>query len=59
MELLILLGAALFALGILITMNTSMGGTRSDYNDGSGFISSVGIIFVVIGILGAVITWLF
>jgi hypothetical protein len=48
------IGAALIALAIGIAHNTSLGGTRSDYNDGSSFVAGLGLALIVIGLVGAV-----
>jgi len=48
-------GTMLFIAGIILAMNTSMGGTRSDYNDGSGCLTTLGAGLVLAGIVAALV----
>lgn len=43
-------GALLLGAAIAVAVNTSMGGTRSDYDDGSWLISIIGGVVVVLGV---------
>lgn len=43
-------GFAVVAFATLLAMNTSMGGTRSDCDDGSGFIAGAGALVFLAGI---------
>lgn len=51
----LLCGLGLFALAALIAIDTSMGGTRSDYNDGSGILVGLGALLVVAGIITLIV----
>ena len=46
----ILLGIAIFALAIGVSINTSMGGTRSDYTDSSGCLFTLGAFVAFVGL---------
>ncbi len=50
-------GLGVVALAILLSFNTSMGGTRSDYNDGSGCLFSIGAIAAGMGVVGLLVSW--
>jgi hypothetical protein len=43
-------GVLTLALAVSMVMNTSMGGTRSDYDDGSGCVAVVGAVLLVVGL---------
>ena len=50
-----LIGIFLFLIASVISVNTSMGGTRSDYNDGSDFIGIISLIALFVGIIGMIV----
>lgn len=54
----VLIGVVLMVFSITIAINTSIGGTRSDYNDGSGVVAGIGAVFFVVGVAGVVLSWL-
>ena len=47
----ILAGLGLLGLAVAVGMNTSMGGTRSDYDDGSGCLAYIGMVCIPVGIV--------
>lgn len=48
-------GAVLFFAAILVAMNTSTGGTRSDYDDGSGFLAGFAVVVFFMGIAATIV----
>lgn len=49
------MGFLMLGLAVAVVMNTSMGGTRSDYDDGGGIIAVAGAVLVIVGLA----IWLF
>lgn len=51
-------GFLLCLISIAMSFNTSMGGTRSDHNDGSEVVGYIGLFAIVVGIIwSAVEVW--
>ena len=50
-----LAGFVLFGLGVAVSANTSMGGTRSDYDDGSGCMIYAALALIAVGIVATVL----
>jgi hypothetical protein len=55
---LITFGITCLAIAFCVGVNTSMGGTRRDYGDGSAFLTNVGFNCVVIGAALFLIDWM-
>lgn len=55
MVLFLFLGVFLFLYAFVIPMNTSTGGTRSDYNDGSSFLAGLGVIVIITSLIGLIV----
>jgi len=52
-----LIGLSVFfmAVAFAVAINTSMGGTRSDYNDCSGFLMAIATALFVFGVYGLLV----
>lgn len=51
-----IVGMAFVVFAIVLSFNTSTGGSRSDYNDGSGCIFAVGLVLMIAGMAEALFT---
>ena len=50
-------GLLLVLASILMSFNTSIGGTRSDYDDGSGCLAAIGGVLVLCGLAVGLLEW--
>jgi hypothetical protein len=52
------LGIASTFFAFFLAFNTSMGGTRSDYNNGSSIMFDLGCSMALIGAVGFIVKWI-